>query len=511
MIIGERQGLVRRRVPTALHPHRTTRKAAGTDWHACSLVWLTYSELLALWQCQLQKRQPCGGFSSPALAGTSLVLSLAVGCIIGIKSLTRQTQPTVTELATPFTVTVVLLHCHNCCLTCFAMHSADTVTTFVHALLLSSATSQLLSGDTSIAAFGQASLQKPLAASPKAPFTRNKLQAPRLCPSYGESQWTGFITVSDDRDLFYWYFDSRNDPENDPIIVDFPGGPGVSGLPSVLGTNGPCLFQGDKSEPNPWSLNNNASVLFLDQPAPAGFSHLADGAPLPTNDQEAAKDFQRFLQLFFADAFPEKQHLPIHIKTASYGGHYGPVYLDHILESRRNGSDTAFRGDIRSLILHDAQIDWTATFVGTYPILCENEETAGLLNATACEYMAANMPEQKRLGHECQVAYNGGRECKAAYTYGVDVIQAPYTDLRLDLGDCKLLNSILFLYHDTNGRYYFASPQRVSRRVFISCLQTSRCRNYEQSHESRLGQEGPWCAIRIPVHRMEPGNVAGLP
>lgn len=39
------------------------------------------------------------------------------------------------------------------------------------------------------------------------------------CATYGEQQWAGTIDVTDERRLFYWFFDSRNDPENDPVII----------------------------------------------------------------------------------------------------------------------------------------------------------------------------------------------------------------------------------------------------------------------------------------------------
>lgn len=39
------------------------------------------------------------------------------------------------------------------------------------------------------------------------------------CHTHGEKQWAGTVDISNDRRLFYWYFDSRSDPENDPIVI----------------------------------------------------------------------------------------------------------------------------------------------------------------------------------------------------------------------------------------------------------------------------------------------------
>lgn len=82
-----------------------------------------------------------------------------------------------------------------------------------------------------------------------------KLQGDRLCPSYGESQWTGSITVGEGQGLFYWFFDSRNDPKNDPVIIFMAGGPGASSLLNMLRGTGPCALDegATKPKPNPWS------------------------------------------------------------------------------------------------------------------------------------------------------------------------------------------------------------------------------------------------------------------
>ena len=49
-------------------------------------------------------------------------------------------------------------------------------------------------------------------------FTKQQ-QDGQICKTYGERQWTGTVDVTDQRRLFYWFFDSRHDPENDPIVI----------------------------------------------------------------------------------------------------------------------------------------------------------------------------------------------------------------------------------------------------------------------------------------------------
>ena len=49
-------------------------------------------------------------------------------------------------------------------------------------------------------------------------FTKHQ-QDEQVCKTYGERQWSGTVDVTDQRRLFYWFFESRHDPENDPIII----------------------------------------------------------------------------------------------------------------------------------------------------------------------------------------------------------------------------------------------------------------------------------------------------
>jgi carboxypeptidase C (cathepsin A) len=40
-----------------------------------------------------------------------------------------------------------------------------------------------------------------------------------VCQTLGEKQWTGTVDVTDERRLFYYFIDSRDRPEKDPIIL----------------------------------------------------------------------------------------------------------------------------------------------------------------------------------------------------------------------------------------------------------------------------------------------------
>lgn len=143
-------------------------------------------------------------------------------------------------------------------------------------------------------------------------------------------QSSGYLDIIDqDKHLFYWFFESRNDPSTDPIILWLNGGPGCSSITGLLFEKiGPSYITKEiKPEHNPYSWNNNASVIFLEQPVGVGFSYSSKKVG---DTATAAKDTYVFLELFF-QKFPQFLTSNLHIAGESYAGHYLPKIASEIV------------------------------------------------------------------------------------------------------------------------------------------------------------------------------------
>ncbi|DAA77173.1 TPA_exp: Serine carboxypeptidase [Trichophyton benhamiae CBS 112371] len=136
------------------------------------------------------------------------------------------------------------------------------------------------------------------------------------------TQYSGYLdNKKNGQHLFFWFFESRRDPQYDPVILWLNGGPGCSSMTSLFMELGPARVGQDlKLTRNPNSWNNRASIIFLDQPVNVGFSYGKSGA---FNTPSASKDVFAFLTLFFKK-FPQYALQDFHIAGESYAGHYIP-------------------------------------------------------------------------------------------------------------------------------------------------------------------------------------------
>lgn len=89
-----------------------------------------------------------------------------------------------------------------------------------------------------------------------------------------ETYSSGFLPVKDIGSIFYWWFESRDKPSEDPLVLWLTGGPGCSSEIALFTENGPFTIKDDLSlKINPHSWNNNANLLYIDQPLGTGFSN----------------------------------------------------------------------------------------------------------------------------------------------------------------------------------------------------------------------------------------------
>ncbi|KAF8750098.1 peptidase S10 family [Rhizoctonia solani] len=139
-------------------------------------------------------------------------------------------------------------------------------------------------------------------------------------------QYSGYLDVSEDKHLFFWFFESRKNPEKAPLAAWMNGGSSALGL---LMENGPCnVVFGNSTERNQYGWNEVANMFFLDQPAGVGYSYSTSDHVVDTT-WEAARDFYAFVQLFLG-CFPEYSGRPFHVLAESYGGQYAPNFANYI-------------------------------------------------------------------------------------------------------------------------------------------------------------------------------------
>lgn len=154
---------------------------------------------------------------------------------------------------------------------------------------------------------------------------RIRRQNDSICDAHS-AQYTGWLDIGP-KHLFFWYFESQNDPKNDPLTLWMTGGPGASSMIGLFEELGPCLINehGNGTYYNPWGWSKNSSLLFVDQPVNVGFSYVDEGYEVPGDSYVAAVDMHKFLQLFMSEVFPNSLHAPLHLSGESYAVSPPPI------------------------------------------------------------------------------------------------------------------------------------------------------------------------------------------
>ncbi|KAF8152369.1 serine carboxypeptidase [Crassisporium funariophilum] len=245
----------------------------------------------------------------------------------------------------------------------------------------------------------------------------------------GVFQASGYGDLTATESIWFWFFAARKNPDTAPLALWFNGGPGSSSMIGLLQEHGPCRITNDSSSVtlNPFSWNNEANVLYIDQPVGVGFSH---GDLKVGTSQAAATDIWSFMQIFLSDSrFSKYQANNLAIWTESYGGHYGPTFAAFFLSQNAAisaGTVSGIKLNLKVLGVGDGLTDPLTQYPG-YIAYAASNPYHSLVSSTVIN--RANTSWTSSTGCKAQITscYNGGSNsvCSKAQNFCNNNILSP--------------------------------------------------------------------------------------
>lgn len=292
------------------------------------------------------------------------------------------------------------------------------------------------------------------------------------------------------------FFESRNDPKNDPVVLWLNGGPGCSSLMGLFMELGPASVQKDgKVKFNDFSWNANASVIFLDQPVNVGYSYSSGSV---SNTVAAGKDIYALLTLFFKQ-FPEYSKQGFHISGESYAGHYIPVFASEILSHKNRNIN------LQSILIGNGLTDGLTQYEYYRPMACGEGGWPAVLDESQCKSMDSAYPRCASLIENCYSSESVW-SCVPASIYCNNAMIGPYQrtgqnvyDVRRPCGDNDLC------YDEIDWISSYLNKKEVMKAVGAEVNSYDSC-NFNINRDFLL--QGDWMK---PYHRVVPGILEQIP
>ncbi|TAQ91182.1 hypothetical protein B7494_g565 [Chlorociboria aeruginascens] len=217
---------------------------------------------------------------------------------------------------------------------------------------------------------------------------------------------------------------------NSGICETTPGVNQYSGYLTVGTENGPCHFVNGASTPslNPYSFNEYANMLYIDQPIGVGFSYGTDSV---TSTVTAAPYVWTLIQAFFTQ-FPQYESRDFGLFTESYGGHYGPEFASYFESQNAKIAAGTVTGETIDLIAlginngwYDPIIQYKAyvdfSYNNTYKALISSSQHTSYTNT----YTRSCLP----LLEECTSTTGSNSACENADDTCYDDIEGPLSEV----------------------------------------------------------------------------------
>uniref|UniRef100_A0A914D582 Carboxypeptidase n=1 Tax=Acrobeloides nanus TaxID=290746 RepID=A0A914D582_9BILA len=141
--------------------------------------------------------------------------------------------------------------------------------------------------------------------------------------------------------LHYMLTESRNNPEQAPLLFWFNGGPGCSSFSGSFEELGPFYIYKDGKSiyENVYSWNYQANVLYLESPVGTGYSYSTDDPHYhKADDDQSLEQNLHALKDFFSRVMPKYQNRPFFLSGESYAGVYLPMLGAAITNGTLDGS-----------------------------------------------------------------------------------------------------------------------------------------------------------------------------
>ncbi|KAF8518463.1 serine carboxypeptidase [Gautieria morchelliformis] len=237
--------------------------------------------------------------------------------------------------------------------------------------------------------------------------------------------YTGYLSFQA-RHLFFYFFESRNDPRTDDVILWTNGGPGCSSSLGLFMELGPCQIKdANGTSFNPYSWNSNANIFFIDQPIGVGWSYAEYGQAVGTTE-DAAKDIAAFARIFF-DTFSEFKGRPFHLAGESYGGRYLPVFASQIYDENKQAVGAGLTPvNLVSVMIGNGLTDFPRTMLSYYDMQCTGASVPAFQDISVCVRMKQALPRCQRMMQDSCVDIFDAMSCGAAQQFCYSEIATPY-------------------------------------------------------------------------------------
>ncbi|KAH9934969.1 serine carboxypeptidase [Fomitopsis serialis] len=237
--------------------------------------------------------------------------------------------------------------------------------------------------------------------------------------------YTGYIDIQA-RHISFYFFESRNDPAKDDVILWADGGPGCSSALGLFMQLGPCRITNlDNLTFNPYSWNNKANIFFIDQPIGVGFSYAEYGETVSTTP-EAAQDIAAFVAIFF-EHFEQFKGRAFHMAGESYGGRYIPVFAAEIYDQNTKLVEAGLTPvNLSSIMIGNGCTDWVSMIPSYYDMTCTAVSVAPIMDISSCVRMKQAIPRCRDALQKSCIEQSDRLSCDAAKLFCSAEIDGPF-------------------------------------------------------------------------------------